>query len=169
VKKILFNILLTAFLFFNIVAEASNLNVFSIGYFDFNKQKNEAVDIRFEKRLDKEIFDLGPEEEPLYYIKPFYGIEITTDSAVYGIGGIFIEEKISKNFFLTPSFGIGAFSKGNGKDLGHEIEFRSTLEISYKLKNKNRIGLSIGHISNAGIGDTNPGAEILSLSYQVSY
>ena len=94
-KKILFNILLTAFLFFNIVAEASNLNVFSIGYFDFNKQKNEAVDIRFEKRLDKEIFDLGPEEEPLYYIKPFYGIEITTDSAVYGIGGIFIEEKIS--------------------------------------------------------------------------
>ena len=168
-KKILFNILLTAFLFFNIVAEASNLNVFSIGYFDFNKQKNEAVDIRFEKRLDKEIFDLGPEEEPLYYIKPFYGIEITTDSAVYGIGGIFIEEKISKNFFLTPSFRIGAFSKGNGKDLGHEIEFRSTLEISYKLKNKNRIGLSIGHISNAGIGDTNPGAEILSLSYQVSY
>ena len=94
-KKILFNILLTAFLFFNIVAEASNLNVFSIGYFDFNKQKNEAVDIRFEKRLDKEIFDLGPEEEPLYYIKPFYGIEITTDSAVYGIGGIFIEEKIN--------------------------------------------------------------------------
>ena len=64
---------------------------------------------------------------------------------------------------------MGAFSKGNGKDLGHEIEFRSTLEISYQLKNKNRIGLSVGHLSNAGIGDINPGTEILSLSYQVSY
>ena len=168
-KKLLFNILLTTFLFFSIVAEASNLNIFSIGYFDFNKQKNEAVDIRFEKRLDKEIFDLGPKEEPLYFIKPFYGIEITSDSAIYGIGGIFIEEKIGKNFFLTPNFGIGAFSKGDGKDLGHEIQFRSTLEISYNLKSNNRIGLSVGHLSNAGIGDTNPGTEILSLSYQVSY
>mgnify|MGYP001426700516 CR=1 FL=1 len=93
-KKLLFNVLLTTFLFFSIVAEASNLNVFSVGYFDFNKQKNEAVDIRFEKRLNKVIFDLGPEEEPLYFIKPFYGIEITSDSAIYGIGGIFFEEKI---------------------------------------------------------------------------
>ena len=168
-NKLLLNLLLTTIFLFNIVAEASNLNVFSVGYFDFNKRKNEAVDIRFEKRLDKEIFDLGPKEEPLYFIKPFYGIEITSDSAFYGIGGIFIEEKISKNFFLTPSFGMGAFSKGNGKDLGHEIEFRSTLEISYQLKNKNRIGLSVGHLSNAGIGDINPGTEILSLSYQVSY
>ena len=168
-NKLLLNLLLTTIFLFNIVAEASNLNVFSVGYFDFNKQKNEAVDIRFEKRLNKVIFDLGPEEEPLYFIKPFYGIEITSDSAIYGIGGIFFEEKIGKNFFLTPNFGIGAFSKGDGVDLGHEIEFRSTLEISYQLKNKNRIGLSVGHLSNAGIGDTNPGTEILSLSYQVSY
>ena len=149
--------------------EASNLNVFSIGYFDFNKKKNDAIDIRFEKRLDKEIFDLGPKEEPLYFIKPFYGIEITSDSAIYGIGGIFIEEKIGKNLFLTPNFGIGAYSKGNGKDLGHVVEFRSTLEFSYQIKNNNRIGLSVGHISNVGIGDKNPGTEILSLSYQVSY
>jgi len=169
VNKLLINLLLPIIFLFNNIAEASDLNIFSIGYFDFNKQSNEAVDIRFEKRFDNEIFDLGPKEEPLYFIKPFYGIEMTSDSAIYGIVGIFIEEKIGKNFFFTPNFGIGAFSKGNGKDLGHVVEFRSTLEISYQLKNKNRIGLSMGHFSNAGIGDTNPGTEILSLSYQVSY
>ena len=168
-NKLLTNLLLTIIFLFSSIVEASNLNVFSIGYFDFNKKKNDAIDIRFEKRLDKEIFDLGPKEEPLYFIKPFYGIEITSDSAIYGIGGIFIEEKIGKNFFLTPNFGIGAYSKGNGKDLGHVVEFRSTLEFSYQIKNNNRIGLSVGHISNVGIGDKNPGTEILSLSYQVSY
>ena len=168
-NKLLTNLLLTTIFLFSNIVEASNLNVFSIGYFDFNKKKNDAIDIRFEKRLDKEIFDLGPKEEPLYFIKPFYGIEITSDSAIYGIGGIFIEEKIGKNLFLTPNFGIGAYSKGNGKDLGHVVEFRSTLEFSYQIKNNNRIGLSVGHISNVGIGDKNPGTEILSLSYQVSY
>ena len=39
----------------------------------------------------------------------------------------------------------------------------------YQLKNKNRIGLSFGHISNANLGDKNPGVEIISLSYQVPF
>ena len=61
------------------------------------------------------------------------------------------------------------YEDGDGKKLGNNLEFRTTLEISYELKNKNRIGLSIGHISNANIGDKNPGAEIISLSYQIPY
>ena len=61
------------------------------------------------------------------------------------------------------------YDAGDGKKLGHDIEFRTTIEISYELNNKNRIGLSFGHISNAGLGDNNPGVEILSLSYQIPY
>ena len=41
--------------------------------------------------------------------------------------------------------------------LGNDIQFRTTLEFSFELKNKNRIGLSFGHISNANLGDKNPG------------
>ena len=58
---------------------------------------------------------------------------------------------------------------GDGKKLGYNIEFRTTLEVSYQLKNKNRIGFSVGHISNANIADNNPGVEVLSFSYQVAY
>ena len=32
--------------------------------------------------------------------------------------------------------------------------------------NKNRIGLSLSHTSNANLGDKNPGVEVLSVSYQ---
>ena len=37
------------------------------------------------------------------------------------------------------------------------------------LKNKNRIGISFSHISNANLGDKNPGVEILSFSYHIPY
>ena len=58
---------------------------------------------------------------------------------------------------------------GNGNKLGSKIEFRTAFEISYEMKNKNRIGLSFSHISNANISNTNPGVEIISLSYQIPY
>ena len=70
------------------------------------------------------------------------------------------------NWNFTPSFGVGYYDDGNGKKLGSKIEFRTTLEISYQLVNKDRIGISFGHISNANIGDKNPGVEIISISYQ---
>jgi len=43
------------------------------------------------------------------------------------------------------------------------------MTLSNQLKNNNRIGLSLGHISNANLGANNPGVEMLSLSYQVAY
>ena len=73
------------------------------------------------------------------------------------------------NYIFTPSFGIGYYDDGDGKKLGNNIEFRTTFELSYQLENQNRIGLSFGHISNANLGDKNPGVEILSLSYQVPF
>ena len=104
------------------------------------------------------------------------GVEFTSDSASYFLTGVYLEDNIGtlfkgdeSNYIFTPSFGIGYYDDGDGKKLGNNIEFRTTLEISYQLKNKNRIGISFGHISNANIGDKNPGVEILSLSYQVPY
>ena len=73
------------------------------------------------------------------------------------------------NLIFTPSIGAGYYDNGSGKNLGNNIEFRTTLEISYQLKNKNRVGISFSHISNANLGDKNPGVEILSFSYHITY
>ena len=70
---------------------------------------------------------------------------------------------------FTPSFGAGYYDEGDGKKLGNKLEFRTTFEISYQLSNNDRVGLSLSHISNANIGDKNPGVEILSLSYQIPF
>ena len=83
-------------------------------------------------------------------------------------GGELLEGNESK-FYFTPSFGAGIYDDGSGKKLGNDLQFRTSFEISYELKNKNRIGISFSHISNANLGDKNPGVEILSFSYHIPY
>ena len=158
---------------------AGGYDVFGIGYYDIKfdgSSTNEAIDFRYERRFDKVLVDIGPEEDNFFYLKPFAGIETTSESAYYILGGIYLEDNLGQlfigkksNFIFTPIFGAGYYDDGNGKKLGNEIEFRTTLEISYEMQNKNRIGLSFSHISNANIGNKNPGVEIISLSYQIPY
>ena len=151
-------------------------DVYGIGVYDVKfdgSSSNYATDLRYERRFDNTIIDIGPEQDNFFYLKPFAGIELTSDSAIYLISGIYLEDNIgdlvsgkNSNWNFTPSFGVGYYEDGNGKKLGNVIEFRTTLEISYELVNKDRIGISFGHISNANIGKKNPGSEIISISYQ---
>ena len=154
-------------------------DVFGFGYYDVKLDggsDNEALDFRYERRFDYSLYEIGPSSYEFFNIKPFAGIEGTSDSAYFLIAGVYLDDNVgslltgkSSNFIFTPSFGTGYYDDGNGKKLGSEIEFRTTFEVSYQLENENRIGFSFGHISNANIGDQNPGVEIFSLSYQVAY
>jgi len=171
-------IILTLFIFPKILY-AEGYDIFGIGLFDIKfdgSQTNQATDLRYERRFDNSLVEIGPESENFFYLKPFVGLETTTDSAVYVLGGIYLEDNLGtlftgedSNFVFTPSFGAGFYDDGDGKKLGNDIQFRTTFEFSYELKNKNRIGISYGHISNANLGDKNPGVEILSFSYQVPF
>tara|TARA_B100001250_G_scaffold385962_1_gene382092 strand:- start:564 stop:1097 length:534 start_codon:yes stop_codon:yes gene_type:complete len=155
---------------------AQGYDVFGLGIYDIKfdgSSSNHATDIRYERRFDNTIIDIGPKEDNFFYLKPFIGIEATTDSAFYFLGGIYLEDNLGKlltgkenKWNFTPSFGLGYYDDGNGKKLGNKLEFRTTLELSYQLNNNDRIGFSLGHISNANIGNKNPGVEIISLSYQ---
>ena len=172
-------ILIIFIIFFTKMVSAEGYDVFGIGYYDLKfagGSTNVATDFRYERRFDKTFYRIGPESYDFFDIKPFVGFEGTSDSATYYILGIYLDDNAgtlfmgeSSNFLVTPSFGFGIYDDGNGKELGNSIEFRTTLEISYQFKNKNRIGLSFGHISNANLGDKKPGVEILSLSYQIPY
>ena len=169
-------LIITLVLFKSSFLSAQGYDVFGIGIYDVKfdgSSSNYATDIRFERRFDNTLVDIGPEEDNFFYLKPFAGIEVTTDSALYVLGGIYLEDNLGKlltgnqnKWNFTPSFGLGYYDDGNGKKLGNKIEFRTTLEMSYQLKNDDRIGISLGHISNANIGNKNPGVEIISLSYQ---
>ena len=168
-----------AFVLISNVAISKGTNVFGIGLYDVKfdgSEKNQATDFRYEYRSDKTLFDIGPKEDNFFFLKPFFGFEYTNDSASYILTGIYIEDNLGELFegnenklFFTPSFGAGIYNDGSGKKLGNDLQFRTSLEVSYQLENKNRIGISFSHISNANLGDKNPGVEIISFSYHIPY
>ncbi len=173
VAKILMIFLLST----NIFAEG--LNIYSVGIYDIkfdNSDDKQTSDFRYEVRLDESIFDIGPEQDNFFFLKPFFGIELTGESAFYALGGIYLEDNLGQLFsnkknklIFTPSFGAGYYENGDGLDLGNDLQFRTTLEISYVLENYNRLGLSFGHISNANLGNKNPGVEVIAINYQIPF
>ena len=91
----------------------------------------------------------------------------TSDGGAYGYGGISFDLFFGRRIVLTPSFAAGYYHEGNGRDLGHEVEFRSGVELAYRFDDRTRLGVLFYHLSNAGLGDHNPGTEVLSLSYSI--
>ncbi|NKB59454.1 MAG: acyloxyacyl hydrolase [Alphaproteobacteria bacterium] len=102
-----------------------------------------------------------------WYVKPFAGVMATTDAAIYGYGGFMLDIYLGRRFVFTPNVAVGFYSDGDGKDLGSVIEFRSGVELAYRFDNRARLGVAFHHISNASIGDSNPGTETLTLVFSL--
>ena len=90
-------------------------------------------------------------------ISPVTGFMITSDNATYAYTGIQAQYKIGK-LNIIPSFTPGLYGEGDGKDLGHVVEFKSEVQLSLDIFSNSELGLSYNHISNASLGDKNPGA-----------
>ncbi len=135
-------------------AEEQAFIAFSAGAFDVGKDET-AAEGRLEYRSGTRI----------WVFKPFAGVMGTSDGGAYGYAGVLLDLFYSRRIVATLSFAPGVYTEGDGKDLGHGLEFRSQLEIAYRFDDRARLGLSISHMSNASIGDKNPGSESLMLTY----
>lgn len=132
---------------------------FGAGWFDWNRQKDQSAEFRLEYRSDKKF----------WVFKPLAGLMATSDSAIYAFAGVGIDVFFGRRVVLTPSFAPGVYLDNGGYDLGHEIEFRSQLEIAYRFDDRSRLGVAISHMSNAGIGDKNPGTESAIVYYSIPF
>ncbi len=130
-----------------------------IGYYDIRATDDTAADFRLEYRSDL----------ALWIFRPWLGLEVTSDAAVYGLGGILADIPLGPRLRLTPSIGAGANHNGDGKDLGHAVQFRSQIELAYRLADGQRLALAFSHISNASLSNQNPGTEILTFYYMVPF
>ena len=128
-----------------------------IGWYDFNLSDDEAVDFRLEYRHG----------EDFLWLKPWGGVEVTTDGSVWGGIGVLVDVTFFDSVVLTGSFAPGLWAEGGGKDLGHVVEFRSQVELGYQFENQSRLSLAFSHISNADLDSHNPGTEVLNLYYHL--
>ena len=134
------------------------INFYS-GMFDFsdNGKKSAIVGLQHQnENLIRKSF-LGT-------LSPVTGAMITADNAAYFYTGIQAQYNLGK-INITPSFTPGIYEQGNGKDLGHLIEFKSEVQISLNLFDNSQLGMSYNHISNASLGDKNPGANSYMFNY----
>ena len=130
---------------------SSKFNVYS-GIFDFSDTGKKSTLIGFQHQnedLNRDTF--------LGNLSPITGALVTADSAAYIYTGVQAQYKLGKINF-TPSFAPGLYSKGDGKDLGHILEFKSELQISVEFVSNSQLGFSYNHLSHASLGTKNPGA-----------
>ena len=156
-KKFLISFLLVLLTFSASAEEIkdNNLNAkFSVysGMFDFSDDGKKSALIGFQhqnENLNRDTF--------LGNISPITGAMITADNAGYIYTGIQAQYKIGA-LNITPSFTPGLYHEGDGKDLGHMLEFKSEVQLSIDFSQSSKLGFSYNHISNASLGDKNPGA-----------
>ena len=155
-KKILYALLFMA-ASINLVFAEDNINNehqinFFTGNFDFSDHKQKALLMGFQhqnENLNRDTF--------LGNVSPITGGFVTENSAAYVYTGI--EWNLDMGgLMLTPSFAPGLYHEGDGKDLGHVLEFKSEVQLSYSSSDNTNIGFSYNHVSNASLGNKNPGA-----------
>ena len=124
---------------------------FYTGMFDFSDDGKRAA-----------LYGVEHQNENLYRdtffgrISPITGLMITQDKATYLYTGI--EANYSLGILnITPSFTPGYYRQGDGKDLGPPLEVKSEVQVSFDLSEGTNLGMSYNHVSNASLGDKNPG------------
>jgi len=98
-------------------------------------------------------------------VRPTFGLLTSANGGAYVFSGLVVEIPLPVGFELTPGFAPGVVLASSGGDLGYPIEFRSSLEVSWSPGPAMRVGLAFSHISNAHLGERNPGVETLMLSF----
>jgi lipid A 3-O-deacylase len=156
-NKIFLVLILVSFSFIIKAEEKQNISEheynFYTGNFDFSDHKQKAILFGFQhqnENLERNTF--------LGNASPITGGFITENSAAYVYTGVEWNYKISDKLIFTPSFAPGLYHQGDGKDLGHALEFKTEVQASYSISESTSLGVSYNHISNASLGDKNPGA-----------
>ncbi len=129
----------------------TEFNVYT-GMFDFSDdgKRSTLVGLQHQNEdLNRDTF--------LGNLSPITGAMITADNASYFYTGVQAHYKIG-NLNFTPSFAPGYYNQGDGKDLGHALEFKSEVQLSLELPKESQFGFSYNHLSNASLGSKNPGA-----------
>ena len=167
-KKILINLLIITFAFSStaedkILKDQNTEFSFYTGMFDFSDDGKRSTLIGFQhqnENLNRDTF--------LGNLSPITGAMITADNATYMYTGVQAQYKIGALNF-TPSFTPGYYEKGDGKDLGSVLEFKSELKVGLEIFENSKLSYSYSHISNNDWGNTNPGTDNQQITFSKNF
>lgn len=138
-------------------AEDPDFLAVGAGWFDVVHQDDTAIEARAEYRSGRRF----------WIFKPLAGVMASTDGSVHAYTGVLSDFYFGRRLVVSPSVAPGYYHEGSGKDLGSAFEIRSQLEVAYRFDDRSRLGMAFSHMSNAGVGDINPGAESVTFYYSI--
>ena len=163
----IFIVLLTSlFLFTSAITDDTDTNLsFYTGTFDvIDKEGDDKTSLFGIEHKNPDLF----RDTFLGKFKPVTGAFVTGKSSVYFYSGVEGQYDIGP-IKILPSFTPGYYEKGDGKDLGSILEFKSEIKVGFDLFENSKLSYSYSHISNNDWGDTNPGTDNQHITFSKNF
>lgn len=123
----------------------------------------DSYEVGAEFRFAPRRFQFLPEFLP--EVSPTAGVIAGSRGALYFYGGLRFEVPLGERWTVGPSWAAGLYHRAVSFDLGGPLEFRTGIELAYRMANGSRLGVCLYHLSNGGLFERNPGSESLILTY----
>tara|TARA_B100000941_G_scaffold288531_1_gene265609 strand:- start:737 stop:1240 length:504 start_codon:yes stop_codon:yes gene_type:complete len=163
----IFIVLLTSlFLFTSAITDETDTNLsFYTGTFDvIDEEGDDKTSLFGIEHKNPDLF----RDTFLGKFKPVTGAFVTGKSSVYFYSGVEGQYDIGP-IKILPSFTPGYYEKGDGKDLGSILEFKSEIKVGFDLFENSKLSYSYSHISNNDWGDTNPGTDNQHITFSKNF
>jgi hypothetical protein len=118
-----------------------------------------GAELRFASRRFRFLPGFLPE------VIPAAGVMAGAQGSLYVYGGFRFELPLDERWTFSPGWAAGLYHRSPVFDLGGPVEFRTSLELDYRLSGGSRVGFCLYHLSNAGFFTRNPGSESLVVTY----
>ena len=144
-KFVYFKIFLFLFIFSSAFANEGNKDIsFYTGTFDvIDKEGDDKTTLFGVEHKNPDLF----RDTILGKFKPVTGAFITGNNSMYVYTGIEGQYSLGP-LKILPSFTPGLYEKGDGKDLGSLLEFKSEIKVGIDIFEDSKLGFSYSHISN---------------------
>ena len=142
-------LIIVSILFFHSNLSANSFSIFG-GSYDYDDDNTSTL-----YGLNYHLSDNAFSIFNLIDLNPVIGGFVTAKSATMFYSGF--ETNIGQDsIYFNLSSSAGIYSNGDGKDLGNALQFKSEVNLFYRLGKSSRVGLGSHHISNAGLSSVNP-------------
>ena len=164
--KLIINLIIAILTFTNVNADQGDSDLsFYTGTFDvIDKEGDDQTTLFGIEHKNPNLF----RDTFLGKFKPVTGAFMTGNSSIYLYTGIEGQYGIGP-LKILPSFTPGYYEKGDGKDLGSALEFKSEVKIGLDIFENSNLSYSYSHISNNTWGDINPGADNQHLTFSKNF
>ena len=164
--KVILSLLITLSFVNLVIAEERNKDIsFYTGTFDvIDKEGDDQTTLFGIEHKNPNLF----RNTFLGKFSPVTGGFMTGDSSIYLYTGIEGQYEVGR-LNILPSFTPGYYEKGDGKDLGSVLEFKSEIKIGFDIFENSKLGYSYSHISNNNWGDSNPGTDNQQITFSKNF